>query len=128
MIVARDYTSEAEILSRFTLMPDEPVADAIAVHIAAESVRGTGTGWTWKFDRRIQGVPPLELDDLTPPRCATTLVRSDDGLCGAESYAVAADLLRAQQVLMPGGGHHVLLRKPQELIDVISDALAEEAG
>lgn len=125
-VMTPTYPTMDEVVNRFRLLPDEPVPAYVLAHIVADSVVETPDGWTWKFDRAVQGLPSLEIDELESAACPMTLVRSDNGLCSAELYAEAADRLGADQILIPGAGHHILLSCPRELVDVVLPTLTHQ--
>ncbi len=47
------YASEAEILARFQLRPDEPCPALALNHMARASAKREGDAWVWKFDEHI---------------------------------------------------------------------------
>ena len=47
------YASEAQILSRFSLRPEEPCPPLALAHMAKHSAVQDGDAWVWKFDEQI---------------------------------------------------------------------------
>lgn len=119
----RVYPARDEILGRFRTLPSEDALDFVLRHVAEESIRPVAGGWTWKFDPAIQGVAPLNTGDLTPSRCPATLIRGGEGLSNEAVYAESARRLGAAHVVMPGAGHHIMLKQPQEFTDQLKTAL-----
>lgn len=120
------YASEAEILARFVLRPDEPAPAAALHHMGRASVRQDGDAWVWKFDDQITSVfadgSARTIDD------AAVLANLDipvDLLYGELSRVVnaerAAFLTRAvphgrPPIVLPCGYHHLSISQPQPLL------------
>jgi pimeloyl-ACP methyl ester carboxylesterase len=120
------YASEAEILPRFSLRPDEPCPALALRHMARASAAREGEAWVWKFDEQITrlfgagaGGPQ---DDAASLRGLSTPV---DLIYGEMSRVVTparADyLLRAAgarrgPVVLPCGYHHLPVSQPQPLL------------
>ena len=122
------YRTRSEILERFTAVPtQEVILSYVREHIAAESIRKTNTGWTWKFDPAIFGGGLLNAtpDDqevlenmLAQMPCRIGYLRCEAGLV---SPAMAEQIrsilqLRGPFVELAEAGHHPMLDQPLPLI------------
>ena len=116
----RPYPSRESALARFRFVPEDPyVLPYLRDHVAAQSLRHDGQGWTWKFDaeslRRDRDFP---VDVLSRIRCPVAIFRAEHGLITDDR----AELMRAALgrpvpfVVLPGAGHHALLDEPIALL------------
>jgi pimeloyl-ACP methyl ester carboxylesterase len=120
------YASEAEILARFVLRPEEPCPAVALRHMARASAGREGDAWVWKFDEQITrlfsegGEGPR--DDAAALRGLTTPV---DLIYGELSRVVNTEraeyLLRAANakhaaLVLPCGYHHLPVSQPQPLL------------
>lgn len=113
------YPSRDAALRRFRPVPDQPVIDYIAAHIAEHSLRAERDGWTWKFDPRIVSrafFAPSELDASENLRIA--LIRGERGLLTSDMVDSA---LRRNghffpDIEIPDAGHHIMLDQPLALV------------
>lgn len=123
----RVYPSRESILARFRPIPDQPTLDYITSHVAATSVRAADGGWTWKFDPRIFGRPPLHPALLTRLDCRVALFRAEHGIMSAEMSEVMYDRLGrvAPLIEIPAAGHHVMLDQPIALAAAIRTLLSD---
>lgn len=127
------YRDEAELISRFRLLPvDTSAPPALVHHIARHSVRRQVDGsLRLKFDRATltRGVRDLRTQ-LAQISCPTLFVR------GEKSRHVSAAMLqtlvtlcpRAQGVDIAGAGHHVFLDQPQAFLRAVQAFLREVRG
>jgi pimeloyl-ACP methyl ester carboxylesterase len=120
------YGSEAEILGRFSLRPEEPCPALALRHMARASAGRDGDAWVWKFDEQItrlfgEGAEGPG-DDAAALRGLATPV---DLIYGEMSRVVTparADyLLRAAgtrhgPIVLPCGYHHLPVSQPQPLL------------
>lgn len=122
------YRTRSEILERFTAVPtQEVILSYVREHIAAESIRKTNTGWTWKFDPAIfsGGLLNATPDDqevlenmLAQMPCRIGYLRCEAGLV---SPAMADQIrsilqLRGPFVELAEAGHHPMLDQPLPLV------------
>lgn len=129
------YASEAEILPRFALRPEEPCPALALAHMARVSAGREGDAWVWKFDEQITRLfnagaegPP---DDGAALRGLATPV---DLVYGEMSRVVtparAEHLLRAagsrrRPVVLACGYHHLPVSQPQPLLAALRALLLE---
>jgi pimeloyl-ACP methyl ester carboxylesterase len=129
------YASEAEILPRFSLRPEEPCPALALAHMARVSAGREGDAWVWKFDEQITRLfnagaegPP---DDAAALKGLATPV---DLIYGEMSRVVtparAEHLLRAagsrrQPIVLPCGYHHLPVSQPQPLLAALRALLLE---
>jgi pimeloyl-ACP methyl ester carboxylesterase len=129
------YRTKNEILERFTAVPSqEVILPYIRQHIAAESVRKTAGGWTWKFDPAIFGGQLLDptpadeemLEDLLAEMpCRIGYLRCEAGLVApAMGERIRSTLqLRGPFVELAEAGHHPMLDQPLPLVATLRSLL-----
>jgi pimeloyl-ACP methyl ester carboxylesterase len=129
------YRTRDEILQRFTAVPSQQVIlPYIRRHIAIESVRKTGGGWSWKFDPAIFGGEPLESTTsdeesletmMAEIRCRLGYVRCEAGLVPpAMGERIRSMLqLRGPFVELAEAGHHPMLDQPLPLVATLRTLL-----
>ncbi|MET0292065.1 MAG: alpha/beta hydrolase [Steroidobacteraceae bacterium] len=120
------YASEAEILDRFVLRPDEPCPVSALRHMARASVMREGDAWVWKFDEQITRLFGAGAEGPTDDATALDGLRTPvDLIYGELSRVVNAEradyLLRAAKVsrrpiVLPCGYHHLPVSQPQPLL------------
>ncbi|MCS6924619.1 MAG: alpha/beta hydrolase [Candidatus Binatia bacterium] len=127
------YRDEAELISRFRLLPVDTSAPLpLLHHIARQSVRRQVDGsLRLKCDRAalVRGVRDLRAQ-LTQISCPTLFVR------GEQSRHVSAALLRTMVTLCPraqgveiaGAGHHVFLDQPHAFLRAVQTFLRKVRG
>jgi pimeloyl-ACP methyl ester carboxylesterase len=125
----RVHASLAEGLARFHPIPNQPVLDYVAAHVAAHSLRPVDGGWVWKFDPRIFGGSPLAPSSITPLDLRVALVRGERGILTRQmSLNVHDKLGRAVPVVeIPDAGHHIMLDQPLSLVAALRTFLGEWA-
>lgn len=124
----RRYPTREAILARFRPIPDQGGLLPYAVeHVAAQSIRQTPDGWTWKFDPGIFNRPRISIDAMTTPKCRAALFRAQYGLMSEQLGEVLYDRLeRAVPVIeIPEAGHHVMLDQPLSLVTGIRTLLED---
>ncbi len=144
------YPSEAEAVSRFTLIPRQPVAnDWMIAHIARHSVRPIGPGgpddpvrpplgaasaWTWKFDWRLFARTmdrPFGdyLEDLgRRPFPVACLNGRTSRIVTVEVAARVRDRLGPRPVVwIPDAGHHLMVDQPIAFVTAVEALLAAVA-
>jgi pimeloyl-ACP methyl ester carboxylesterase len=129
------YRTRNEILARFTAVPSqEVILPYIRQHIAAESIRRTGTGWTWKFDPAIFGgqlVAPTPDDQevlenmLAEMPCRIGYLRCAAGLVPPATAEQIRSILqlRGPFVELAEAGHHPMLDQPLPLVATLRTLL-----
>jgi pimeloyl-ACP methyl ester carboxylesterase len=124
------YTSQAEAMKHFRLIPPQPAENAYIIeHIARHSVHEVDDGWTWKFDRRLfQGNIVALRDQLASVQCRVAL------FTGEKSAIVPPDVAdymyelmgKASPVIeMPEAHHHLMLDQPLAFIAALRTLLAD---
>jgi len=123
----RVYDTVDQALSHFHPVPDQPALDYIAAHVAAESIQQVEGGWSWKFDPRIFGRPPMTPSLLTRLDCRVALFRGEHGILSQQMSEVMYDRLgRAAPVIeIPDAGHHVMLDRPLALVTALRTLLSD---
>jgi pimeloyl-ACP methyl ester carboxylesterase len=119
----RVYQSPREAIDRFAPTPQQDVVlPYVGRHIAEQSLRAAGGGWTWKFDPSMVGGPRPLLRELLPRlRCRAAFIRAQFGMV-PESMAETIDSLlgyRAPIVELPDAGHHPMLDQPLPLVTAL---------
>lgn len=129
------YQTRNEILARFTAVPSqEEILPYVREHIAVESIRKTGAGWTWKFDPSIFGgllLDPTPDDQevlenmMAQMPCRIGYLRCEAGLV---SPAMAEQIrsilqLRGPFVELAEAGHHPMLDQPFALVATLRTLL-----
>jgi pimeloyl-ACP methyl ester carboxylesterase len=129
------YRSRAEIIARFTPLPaQETVLPYVKDHIAAESVRRTLKGWSWKFDPAIFSAPLLDEGPsgqetlervLAEIPCRIGYLRSERGLVSPEvcDHIRSVMQLRGPFVELAAAGHHPMLDQPLPLVATLRTLL-----
>ncbi len=130
------YASEADILARFVLRPDEPCPEPALRHMARASVTREGDSWVWKFDDQITRLfgagaegPRDDAAALGGLRTPVDLVYGE--LSRVVNAARADHLLRATgatrpAVVLPCGYHHLPVSQPQPLLAALRALLLED--
>ena len=123
----RVYPTREAAIARFHPIPDQPVLPYVAEHVAATSIRAVPGGWSWKFDPRVFGRPPLTPALLTRFACRVGLVSAEHGIVNPETSELMYDRLgrRAPLIQIPAAGHHVMLDHPIALVTGLRTLLAD---
>lgn len=122
----RVYADRDDAIARFRPVPDQPVLDFIAEHVAEHSLREVPGGWSWKFDRGVLGIaPPL----VWPPMPAATrivLIRGERGILPRQLSPAVRELLGegATMIEIPDADHHVMLDQPLALVAALRTILS----
>ena len=127
----RIYQSRQQILSKFRLIPPQDCQNSqILNYIAAESIRNTNQGWTWKYD-------PAAFRDLQPSSiftllheitCPALIVRGQGSriLDKETAESMQSELSNASDVVeIANAFHHIMLDQPVLLIEEIKIALKQ---
>jgi pimeloyl-ACP methyl ester carboxylesterase len=125
----RRYSTEAEAIERFRLIPpQEQALPYVVQHIAAHSVRPVAGGWSWKFDPGIFNRKSLDPESLSTLRCPTTLVRAEHGLLSVEmcAHVRLASGRPAPVVEIPEASHHVMIDQPLTLVTALRALLVNQ--
>lgn len=131
----RTYETLELALERFRTVPaQDGDLDYVMHHVARRSLRPAGSGWQWKFDRRIfeqfsESVRGVAVPYLSQVRCRLALLRSERGLVTADIAAFMYDSLGrvAPVVELPEAGHHAMLDQPLVLLTALRTLLADWA-
>ena len=126
----RSFSSEAEALARFRVLPEQPVGCAFYLdHIARQSITRTAEGWWWKFDPPSLAQPrPLDFTGhIAALRCDAALMwgalsQRFDGAARAWSRHFFAPY--GPVVEIPNAGHHIMLDEPLALVAALRAQLA----
>jgi len=120
------YASEAEILARFQLRPDEPCPAPALKHMARASATRDGDAWVWKFDEQITRLfgagSEGPRDDAAAIAGLTTPVDLIYGEVSRVMTPARADHLlkaagsRHRPIVLPCGYHHLPVSQPQPLV------------
>lgn len=123
----RVYPTFEEALKRFRPVPDQPVLEYVAAHIAKHSLRPIEGGWAWKFDRRIFGRGHLTPSLLTRLDCRVALFRGEHGILSQQMSDVMYDKLgrAAPAIEIPEAGHHIMLDQPLALVAALRTLLSD---
>ncbi len=124
------YSTEAEVYTRFRLLPAETRATPeLLRHIARHSVRADHAGrFHLKSDRAAMTRQPCDLEpQLARIACPLLFIR------GQHSRALSAERLahlvqacpRASGAEIPQAGHHVFLDQPAAFLDTVTTFLHE---
>lgn len=122
------YRDEADLLSRFRLLPVETSASpALLREIARHSVRAQVDGsLRLKCDRATLTRGPRDLRaQLAQIHCPTLFVRGEksDNVSAATLHTLATCCPRAQGVAIEGAGHHVFLDQPEAFLRAVQTFL-----
>jgi len=84
-------------------------------------------GWSWKFDPRVFGRPPLTPALLIRLDCRVALMRAEHGIVNPQTSELMYDRLgrRAPLIEIPAAGHHVMLDHPIALVTGLRALLAD---
>jgi pimeloyl-ACP methyl ester carboxylesterase len=123
LALRRTYASREEAIARFRFLPESSEAsEELRRSIAEHSVHEEPDGrFGYKFDGAWFSLPARPRPDPGDVCCPVLLVR------GAESRLLAHDagqdfvavLSRGRFVEIRGAGHHVLIDRPEQLIDAV---------
>lgn len=125
------YSTVAEAISRFRLMPPQPpVAPELTTPIAANSLKAVEGGWAWKFDRvgRVTFDYDFVLDSARALTVPLTYVYGE--LSSVVTTAAVADAERVLPpetstfVQIPGGYHHLVLDHAERCAALIEESAA----
>lgn len=120
------YASEAEILARFQLRPEEPCPALALAHMARVSATREGDAWVWKFDDQITRLFGADVEghendaaELRGLRTPVDLIYGE--LSRVVTPARADYLLKAagsarRPIVLPCGYHHLPVSQPQPLL------------
>lgn len=123
----RVHPSFDEAVARFrTLPPQQVLLPYITRHIAEESLRPSGDGWTWKFDPNRFGPRPPIREMLPRAGVPVALLRCEHGLLTPEAAREMAGLPDggAPVITLPDTGHHPMLDRPLTLVTALRSVLA----
>ena len=122
------YPTFEEALSRFRLLPEQPVTHPYLVaHVARHSMREVPGGWTWKFDPAVFLRPRLPVGERLPAAgCRLALIYGEHSAVvppDIAAYTAAQMGPRAPVVALPGAHHHLLLDAPLAFVAALRSLL-----
>lgn len=131
----RSYDSRETALSRFRLIPSQPVHDArILDHVALHSLRKTDEGWSWKFEgeqlseENVGSAMFLEMEThLRGIDAPAALIHGEHSVLVTPAIArhIATSFGRPLPIVeIPDGHHHLMLDQPLALITALRALLA----
>lgn len=129
----RIYDSIDEAVARFRTVPaQEHYLPYVMDHLARMSLRPSGDGFAWKFDRGVfaqfaGGVRSVAYPYLPEVRCRLALLRCENGLVTEDiGHSMFEGLGRVTPVIeLPEAGHHPMLDQPLILLTAIRALLAD---
>ncbi len=124
----RLYPTREAALARFHTVPDQPTSlPYVLEHVAAESLRPTPEGWTWKFDPGFFRFVQVEADTLSRVQGRVALLRSEFGLVTEDigQYMYTQLGRRAPVIELPEAWHHMMLDQPLCLVTALRTLLAD---
>jgi pimeloyl-ACP methyl ester carboxylesterase len=129
------YASREEALSRYRLLPSQPVVDQSIVDFLARhgvvevDTQNGSPAWTWRYDPAF--IPKLEVgvaeQQLAQAQCPVALVRGECSPLVTET--VMQEMLErlpanTPAVVIPAAGHHVFVDRPLAIIAALRALLA----
>jgi pimeloyl-ACP methyl ester carboxylesterase len=118
----RVYDTREEALSRFRLLPPDPVGcPLVEAHIAERSVRPVDGGWAFATDPVALTPVLLRVEDVPEVACPVALIRGARGIATAETTAAVASRLGTDVdiTVVPDVGHHVGIGQPVAFVAVL---------
>ncbi|GMR05789.1 MAG: alpha/beta hydrolase [Gammaproteobacteria bacterium] len=125
----RIYESRQQALVRFRLIPPQPCKNEVLLkYIAAESIRQTDKGWTWKYDPdAFRGQLSVSLfDELKKIICPTVIIYGQYSriLDRETAEQMRSEIKNAIEVIeIADAYHHIMLDQPVVLIEEIQQVL-----
>ncbi|MEA1890425.1 MAG: alpha/beta hydrolase [Pseudomonadota bacterium] len=125
----RVYESRQQALDRFRLIPPQPCTNReLLEYIAAESIRQTDEGWSWKYDPdAFRDLQPLSIfDQLKKITCPTAIIYGQHSkILNKETAENMRDEIKnALGVIeIKGAYHHIMLDQPIALIEELKKIL-----
>jgi len=125
----RIYNSRQQALSRFRLIPPQDCKNEMLVKfIAAESIRQTDDGWTWKYDpKAFRDLQPTSIfDELKTIVCQTAIIygQSSRILDRETALKMRAEIQNAIDIIeISDAHHHLMLDEPVVLIQELQRIL-----
>jgi pimeloyl-ACP methyl ester carboxylesterase len=118
----RTYATRGEAVSRFRLLPPDPVTcPVVEAHIAQQSVRPVDGGWAFATDPAALRPVLVRVDEVAAVSCPVALIRGERGIATPETTAALAARLGTDVLTteVPDVGHHVGIGQPVALITVL---------
>ncbi|NOY17364.1 MAG: alpha/beta hydrolase [Gammaproteobacteria bacterium] len=125
----RIYENRQQALARFRLIPAQPCKNKVLLeYIAAESIRKTDDGWTWKYDpeafRNLQSVSIF--DELKIIVCPTAIIYGQHSriLDRETAENMRNEIRNAMKIIeIADAYHHIMLDQPVVLIEELKRIL-----
>ena len=129
----RVYPTMEDAIAHFRTVPaQDHYLDYVLDHVARNSVKVTGGGFQWKFDRDVfaqfgGGMRSVALPYLSRVRSRFALLRSEHGLVTRDiGRFMYEELGRVTPVIeIPEAGHHAMLDQPLILLTALRTLLAD---
>lgn len=121
-VVRRVYEDFEEAVSRFRLVPPQPLSNpALHRHVAESSLRRVQGGWTWKFDPAMFGRRELTPTGsyLETATCPMAVIVAEHSLVvdpSTPEYTRLFEERRVPRIDIPACHHHLLIDQPIALV------------
>ncbi|MFW2439185.1 MAG: alpha/beta fold hydrolase [Arenicellales bacterium] len=125
----RIYESSQQARARFRLIPPQLCKNEVLLeYIAAESIRKTDEGWTWKYDpEAFRDLQPVSIfDQLKKIACPTAIIFGQHSriLDRETAETMQSEIKSAMDVIeIADAYHHIMLDQPAVLIDELKRVL-----
>ena len=125
----RIYESSQQARARFRLIPPQPCKNEVLLeYIAAESIRQTDDGWTWKYDPdAFRNLQPVSIfDQLKKIVCPTAIIFAQHSrILDRETAEIMRSEIRnsLDVIEIADAHHHIMLDQPIVLIEELKRIL-----
>lgn len=118
------YPEYDTIVSRYRLVPPQPVEPWMLQYMAHHSVRQTEDGWTWKFDAEVTSKGSMEdgAEVLSAVKVPIDIVFGELSAMKDDERVRRMLSLPAQArgpVIIPQAHHHIMLDQPLALVSAL---------
>ena len=116
------YDSLGSIVSRFRLLPDQPLNADVLSYIARKSIRKVDGGYTWKFDPTLFDYLEMGSDQaekFMSLACRSAVIlgeHSDDEGAFNAPYMREISQYPLPNFMIPGTHHHLMFEEPLALV------------
>ena len=118
----RVYDNLESILSRFRLLPDQPLNGNVLRYLAKKSIRKVDGGYTWKFDPTLFDYLEMgsqQAEKFVGLECRSAVIlgenSTDEGAINAP-YMDEVSHHRLPSFVIPGTHHHLMFEEPLALV------------